>query len=192
MYSRAVLTCPLFFLLFMLNCFDVLSAKDKWINCDGNKSINDKTDVKFSPKLKINQTEKKKRQNARMRRLVCPKSALMVFSELYKNVPIQIQERKMYTATIKIDGQMHSGNHSTKNQAKQKACENFFRDILKKKLSEQSEKEEKCSEDVELEVGENGSISKPKGPPQEDFPWPQLASLAMHNLINQWELPNGQ
>jgi len=39
---------------------------------------------------------------------------------------------------MKIDGQMHSGNHSTKNQAKQKACENFFRDILKNKLSEQS------------------------------------------------------
>jgi len=43
-----------------------------------------------------------------------------------------------------------------------------------------------------MELGENGSISKPKGPPQEDFPWPQLASLAMYNLINQWKLPNGQ
>jgi len=39
-----------------------------------------------------------------------------------------------------------------------------------------------------MEVGENCSIPKPKGPPQENFPWPQLASFAMHNLINQWEL----
>lgn len=32
------------------------------------------------------------------------------------------------------------------------------------------------------------SPTKPKGPPQEDFPWPHFASLAMHNLITQWEL----
>lgn len=29
---------------------------------------------------------------------------------------------------------------------------------------------------------------KPKGPPQEDFPWQHFASLAMHNLIAHWEL----
>jgi len=42
--------------------------------------------------------------------------------------------------------------------------------------------------DVEMEVGENGSISKPKRPPQENFPWLHFASLAMHNLIDQWKL----
>jgi hypothetical protein len=42
--------------------------------------------------------------------------------------------------------------------------------------------------EVEMEIGENSSVSKPKGPPQEDFPWSHFASLAMHNLINQWEL----
>jgi len=42
--------------------------------------------------------------------------------------------------------------------------------------------------DVEMEVGENGSISKAKGLPQEDFPWRHFASLAMYNLINQWKL----
>ncbi|KAF0771351.1 mediator of RNA polymerase II transcription subunit 15-like [Aphis craccivora] len=163
----------------MLNCFAVLSAKNKWINCDGKKSTNDKTGVKFPPKSKINPIEKKKRQNARLRRLVCPKSALMIFSELYKEVKIQTQERRMYTATINIDGQKHSGIHSSKNLAKQKACENFFRNMLGKKLSKQPEKEKKHPEDVKMELGENGSISKPKGPPQEDFPWPQLASLAI-------------
>lgn len=34
----------------------------------------------------------------------------------------------------------------------------------------------------------DGAPSKPKGPPQEDFPWPHFASLAMHNLINHWEI----
>jgi len=39
--------------------------------------------------------------------------------------------------------------------------------------------------DVQMKVGENGSISKSKEPPQEDFPLPHFASLAIHNLINQ-------
>lgn len=39
-----------------------------------------------------------------------------------------------------------------------------------------------------MEDGENGTSVKSKGPPQEDFPWPHFASLAMHNLIAHWEL----
>jgi len=42
--------------------------------------------------------------------------------------------------------------------------------------------------EIVTEDGENGTVPKPKGPPQEDFPWPHFASLAMHNLIHQWEL----
>lgn len=41
--------------------------------------------------IEINKKEQKKRLNARMRRLICPKSPLMVFSELYKDVPIQLE-----------------------------------------------------------------------------------------------------
>jgi len=29
-------------------------------------------------------------------------------------------------------------------------------------------------------------IEEKKGPPLEDFPWSNFASLAMHNLIIQW------
>jgi len=42
-----------------------------------------------------------------MRRLVSPKSPLMVFSELFKDVPIQLQEHPLnncmsYTATLEV------------------------------------------------------------------------------------------
>lgn len=44
--------------------------------------------------------------NARMRHLVSPKSALMVFNELFENVPIKVQEHRSngvtYTATIEV------------------------------------------------------------------------------------------
>jgi len=39
-----------------------------------------------------------------------------------------------------------------------------------------------------MEVRENGSISEPKGIPQDDFPWGNFASLALYKLINQWEI----
>lgn len=40
---------------------------------------------------------------------------------------------------------------------------------------------------MEMDDTENTTV-KPKGPPQEDFPWPHFASLAMHNLISHWDL----
>jgi len=171
----------------------VQDYQNKQIKLEDEKSINEKSEVKWPVKRKISKKERKKRLNARMRRLVSPKSPLMVFSELFKDVPIHLQEHPLhnvmsYTATLEIDGQIYSGNHISKTQAKQKACENFLRIMLAKKISERSEKKEESPMNVEMEIGENGSVSKPKGPPQEDFPWPHFASLAMHNLINQWEL----
>jgi len=52
--------------------------------------------------------ERKKRLNAQMRRLICPKSSLMVFSELFKDIPIHLQEHPLhnacmsYTATLEV------------------------------------------------------------------------------------------
>jgi len=40
-----------------------------------------------------------------------------------------------------------------------------------------------------MEVGKiNTNNSNSKGPPPDDFPWSHFASLAMHNLINHWEI----
>ncbi|XP_008187398.1 uncharacterized protein LOC100169140 isoform X2 [Acyrthosiphon pisum] len=166
---------------------------NKRIKLEDESSITEKSEVKWPVKRKINKKERKKRLNARMRRLVSPKSPLMVFSELFKDVPIQLQEHSInnvtgYTATLEIDGQMYTANHFSKTQAKQKACENFLRIMLAKKISERSEKKEESPMEPVTEDGENGTVPKPKGPPQEDFPWPHFASLAMHNLIHQWEL----
>jgi len=169
-----------------LNDDDVQSAEE---------SSTGKSEIKWPVKRKVNKKEQKKRLNARMRRLVCPKSPLMVFSELYKNIPITINEESqnnfvMYTASFEVDGQVYTGNHVSKTQAKQKACENFLRVVLEKKMSEPEVKPE-CFTENNMEVGseENGTSAKPyRGPPMEDFPWPQFVSLAMHNLISHWDL----
>ena len=92
----------------------------------------------------------------------------------------------VYTASIEFDGQAYTGDHVSKTQAKQKACEHFLRVMLAKKMNEWPEKKYECFEKSKVE--ESVTSSKPKGPPQEDFPWPHFASLAMHNLIAHWEL----
>ncbi|XP_027851881.1 uncharacterized protein LOC114130973 [Aphis gossypii] len=172
------------------NC---VTTSDKLIKHDGEKSINEKTYVKWPVKRKVNRKEWRKRLNARMHRLVRPKSSLMVFSELFKDVQINLTKHSIlsvisYTATLEIGGEIYYGNDISKTQAKEKACENFLRTMLAKKMSEQSEEKEESPMNVEREVGENGSVSKPKGHPQEDFPWPNFAALAMHNLMNQWNI----
>ncbi|XP_015376701.1 PREDICTED: uncharacterized protein LOC107170983 [Diuraphis noxia] len=173
--------------------YPVNDVKNEQIELE-EKSISKKSDTKFPIKQKIKKKEWKKHLNAQMRRLVSPKTPLMIFSELFKDVPIQLQEHKHnnnvlgYTATIEIDGHKYTANHTSKTQAKQKACENLLRIMLAKKISEQSEKKKKSSMKTEMEGGEIGMISKPKRYPQEDFPWPHFASLAMHNLFLQWKL----
>ncbi|CAI6377387.1 unnamed protein product [Macrosiphum euphorbiae] len=165
----------------------VKDFENKRIKLEVESSINEKSEVKWPVKRKINKKERKKRLNARMRRLVSPKSPLMTFSELFKDVPIQlhsINNVTSYTATLEIDGQMYTANHISKTQAKQKACENFLRIMLTKKISEQSEKKEESPIETVTVDGENGTVRKPNGPPQEDFPWPNFASLAIH----QWKL----
>jgi dsRNA-specific ribonuclease len=178
---------------------EVFTIKDKSSlikNIDGHcvdESTTGKTEIKWPTKRKINKKEQKKRINARKRSLVCPKSPLMVFYELYKDVPIKLEGRlhnnsfAVFTASIEIDGQVYTGDHVSKSQAKQKACENFLRDTLKKKINERPEKKVEYFEKSKVE-DECVTSSKPKGPSEEDFPWPHFGSLAMHNLITQWEL----
>ncbi|CAH1731344.1 unnamed protein product [Aphis gossypii] len=151
----------------VVNC---ITTPDKLIKHDRDKLINEKTDVKWPVKCRISRKERREQLNAQMRRLVRPKSSLMVFSELFKNVQINLQEHPLhnvmsYTAILEIDGLRYYGNDISTTQAKQKACEEFLRIMLTKKLSEEFEVKEKSPMNVEMEVGENGSVSKPKGPP---------------------------
>ncbi|XP_060855584.1 uncharacterized protein LOC132933289 [Metopolophium dirhodum] len=157
------------------------------------KSTNKKCEVNWPVKRKIDKTLYNRRRNARIHRLLLPKSALVVFSELFRGVPIQIEEHKLwharaYTATIEgrinIDGQMYTGNHISKTEAKQKACEQLFRSMLSKQLVMETEQKKYPVKKEAPNLIE---------PPQEDFPWPHFASIAMHKLINQWKLqPNSE
>lgn len=42
--------------------------------------------------------------------------------------------------------------------------------------------------EIDEEDGEVGTVSKTKKPLPDNFPWPHFASLAMHNLMEKWEI----
>ncbi|CAH1731371.1 unnamed protein product [Aphis gossypii] len=118
-------------------------------------------------------------------RSACPKSPLMIFHELFKHQKhksISLQKYRSdnvirYVATVCIDGQEFYGNDNSPIQAQEEACAKFLRTMLAKQLSEQSENKEESPMDVEMEVEENGSVS-----------CSHFVSLAMYNLINQWDI----
>lgn len=41
---------------------------------------------------------------------------------------------------------------------------------------------------IDKEDGEIGTVSNTKKPLPDNFPWPHFASLAMHNLMEKWEI----
>lgn len=41
---------------------------------------------------------------------------------------------------------------------------------------------------IGMKFEENGAEPIPITPSQDDFPWPHIAALAMHKLINLWNL----
>ncbi|KAE9528900.1 hypothetical protein AGLY_012475 [Aphis glycines] len=176
------------------NC---VTTSDKLIKHVGYKSINKKTGLKWPLKghllYKLHRLERRKQMNNLIPRSACPKSPLMIFLELFNHKSISLQKYRSdnvirYVATVCIDGQEFYGNNISPIQAQEEACEKFLRIMLAKQLSEQSENKEESPMNVEMEVEENGSVLKPKGPPQEDFPCSHLVSLAMYNLINQWNI----
>ncbi|CAI6354671.1 unnamed protein product [Macrosiphum euphorbiae] len=170
----------------------VKDLENKRINLEDEKSNKKMSEVKWPVRQKSSKKERKKRLNARMRRLVSPKSPLTVVSELFNDVPIHFEDQSInnvtgYTVTLQVDGQVYTGKHISKIRAKQKACERFLRNMLAKKISEESEKKEESPIGIDMKDEKNGTLPNPKVP-QEDFPWLHFASLAMHNLIHCWKL----
>ncbi|XP_060858050.1 uncharacterized protein LOC132935493 isoform X2 [Metopolophium dirhodum] len=172
----------------------VKDFENKRIQFEDTRSISKKSKVKWSLKQKI---DTKNRWKVQMRRLISPKNPIMIISEWFNGVPIKLQQHSIknnvtgYTATLEIDGQMYTANHISKTQAKHKACENFLRIMMAKKINERSEKKKESPMEIDMVDGEIGTGPKPNEHPQDDFPWPLFASLAMHNLMHQWKLQPG-
>lgn len=161
--------------------------------------------VRRGPSFKVSKKIKRRRMNARLRRLLIPKNALMVLNELHPGVKFSVQEQKnalhqyFCTVQVEVEGKMYSGQGISRMLAKQTACENALKGLLLEKLAKVDDQEPQLPppNDIEMEEdkntsgGEGDSVVSDSRPrrsfPEDDVPWGSLASFALHKLFSEWQ-----
>jgi len=163
---------------------------------------------KRMPGFKINKKVKKRRQNARLRKILQPKNAIMVLNELKTGIKFTFQEhtnaltQTMFVVNAEVDGKMHTGQGLSKPLAKQNAAENALKALLLEKMAQAAIKVDspEGSEPVQEEMNTDGgstpmvegsdevseSGNKPETP-EDDVPWGSLASFALYKLFTEWQ-----
>jgi len=158
---------------------------------------------------------RKKRINFRLRKLLSPKSPLMVVNEMVGSVTYNFIDAPagggmapgiphLFTAQCVVDDQTFSGTGPSKQIAKNICAEHVIQYVVTKKCNENRNKpmvQEMAQPDVkpnvDFGVGDDGTA-----PPGDDVttkngsynkqiedetPWLQLASLALFKLFNDWQ-----
>jgi len=126
----------------------------------------------------------KKRNNSKLKKLVAPKSPLMVLNEMLSSesggVVYTFPESSndaldmphMYVAHAMHQGKEYTGTGPSKLIAKNLCAEQIIRAIVTKK----------CAEKQSMEA--RGEMNKL----EDETPWTALASLAIYKLFNDWQI----
>lgn len=136
---------------------------------------------------KVDPETRRLRQNARVKKVVKPKPAIMVLHEMYPDIVYKIDEvasnkTSIYRVHFDLNGKNYSGEGFSKSMAKQNACEQALKALLLEKVAKEQEAEK--NEPMETE----DTVKKPA---TDDFPWGKLASFALQKLMDSWmEKPN--
>jgi len=128
---------------------------------------------------------RKKRMNFRLRKILTPKSPLMVLNEIVGGVNYTFVDTPstmltpgiphLFTAQCEIEGETFSGTGPSKQIAKNICAEHVIQFVVTKK----------CTEKKPPVVDPANPDAKP--PMEDETPWLQLASLAMFKLFNDWQ-----
>lgn len=153
--------------------------------------------------FKVNKLLKRRRQNARFRKLLIPKNAIMVLNELQPGISFEADEQMnafsqlVYTVKINVDGATYTGEGSSKAAAKAAAAELAVKGLILKKITESGIKRatsasaEAVEEDMDTasgdDVSEKGSINGRRPIPEDEVPWGSLASFALFKLFADWK-----
>merc|ERR1712086_408988 len=127
---------------------------------------------------------RKKRMNFRLRKVLTPKSPLMVLNEIVGGVNYAFVDTPtsmltpgiphLFTAQCVIEGETFSGTGPSKQIAKNICAEHVVQYVVTKKCTESK-----------VKVVPTDPESKP--PMEDETPWLQLASLALFKLFNDWQ-----
>jgi hypothetical protein len=128
---------------------------------------------------------RKKRINFRLRKLLSPKSPLMVVNEMVGSVTYNFIDAPptgmapgiphLFTAQAVVEGSTFSGTGPSKQIAKNICAEHVIQHVVTKKCNENRNKTQ--------------LVADPNAKPnmEEETPWLQLASLALFKLFNDWQ-----
>jgi len=132
---------------------------------------------------------RKKRINFRLRKLLSPKSPLMVVNEMVGSVSYNFIDAPagggmapgiphLFTAQCVVDDQTFSGTGPSKQIAKNICAEHVIQYVVTKK----------CNENRNKPVVDQ-QMADPNVQPsiEDETPWLQLASLALFKLFNDWQ-----
>jgi len=129
---------------------------------------------------------RKRRINFRLRKILTPKSPLMVLNEIVGGVNYTFVDTPtsmltpgiphLFTAQCTVDNETFSGTGPSKQIAKNICAEHVIQHVVTKKSSENKVK-------ADAAAAANGG----KPVMEDDTPWLQLASLAMFKLFNDWQ-----
>lgn len=127
---------------------------------------------------------RKRRMNFRLRKILTPKSPLMVLNEIVGGVNYTFVDTPtsmltpgiphLFTAQCVVEGETFSGTGPSKQIAKNICAEHVIQFVVTKKCTE-----------PKVKVEEADPTAKP--PMEDDTPWLQLASLALFKLFNDWQ-----
>ncbi|XP_050311218.1 double-stranded RNA-specific editase Adar isoform X2 [Anthonomus grandis grandis] len=137
---------------------------------------------------KISRSEKIRRRNLKLSKILQPKNAVMILNELVKGcvynveeVPVKI-DGNTFRGTVTFDDQEFVGAGRTKSAAKNAAAETALKHIIKNKQVPSLKKDDPDG-DEKMDTGEEDST--------QVMPWSHIASFAMYKLFSMWgEDPN--
>jgi len=156
---------------------------------------------------------RKKRINFRLRKLLSPKSPLMVVNEMVGSVSYNFIDAPagggmapgiphLFTAQCVVDDQTFSGTGPSKQIAKNICAEHVIQYVVTKKCNENRNKppvvdQQMADPNVQPSVpgfGDDGTAPPGDGDApkynrqiEDETPWLQLASLALFKLFNDWQ-----
>jgi len=145
--------------------------------------------VKFQARGKVSAKVKRQRANRRLRRLLCPKTAVIALHELCNKgtpgsgeIEIQVSDaptKSQFKAETVYQGKIYTGFGQSKQAARNNVAEKVLRDMVIEKMKKHPRKEETkdANGSGDIEMAENE---------EDEVPMTHLASYALHKLFVEW------
>jgi len=151
--------------------------------------------VKFQARGKVSAKQRRARANRRLRKLLCPKTAVMALHEL-RNKDVELDFKVsdspingQFKAETVFEGKLYTGFGAGKQAARNHVAEKILRDMVIERMKKNPKKEPKepKKEGEEADKSQdNPDVEMTDANEEEEVPMTHLASYALHKLFAEW------